>query len=260
MSDSAPARPLRSGPRLPMRGGIPATPTAGRPIPMAKRTKTLVGLDIDATGIVAASVAVNGRAARRARGRRALEPGIIRDGEVARRRRPRRGARDALPRRTRASASASASASPTRRSSSASSTCPTSTTPRSSRPPSASTRRTSFRCRSSTPCSTTSRSRSSTDETGRRQRVLLVAARRDMVERVLAALRGAGLQPEGVDLSAFAMVRALHRAGPRTSTSSTSPSAASRTSPSPAAPPAPSPAPPAAASRPSPSSWPSAAR
>ena len=31
-----------------------------------------------------------------------------------------------------------------------------------------------------------------TDETGRRQRVLLVAARREMVERVLAALRGAG--------------------------------------------------------------------
>jgi type IV pilus assembly protein PilM len=53
-----------------------------------------------------------------------------------------------------------------------------------------------------------------TDETGRRQRVLLVAARREMVERVLAALRGAGLKPEGVDLSAFAMVRALHRAGP----------------------------------------------
>ena len=53
-----------------------------------------------------------------------------------------------------------------------------------------------------------------TDETGRRQRVLLVAARREMVERVLAALNGAGLKPEGIDLSAFAMVRALHRAGP----------------------------------------------
>jgi type IV pilus assembly protein PilM len=44
--------------------------------------------------------------------------------------------------------------------------------------------------------------------------VLLVAARREMVERVLAALRSAGLKPEGVDLSAFATVRALHRAGP----------------------------------------------
>jgi type IV pilus assembly protein PilM len=46
---------------------------------------------------------------------------------------------------------------------------------------------------------------------GPRQRVLIVAARRDMVDRVLAACRAAGLKPEGVDLSAFAMIRALHR-------------------------------------------------
>jgi type IV pilus assembly protein PilM len=46
---------------------------------------------------------------------------------------------------------------------------------------------------------------------GPRQRVLLVAARRDMIERVLTAVRGAGLKPEGIDLSAFGMVRALHR-------------------------------------------------
>jgi len=45
----------------------------------------------------------------------------------------------------------------------------------------------------------------------RLQRVLLVAARRDMVGRVLTAVRGAGLRPEGIDLSAFAMIRALHR-------------------------------------------------
>ncbi len=44
---------------------------------------------------------------------------------------------------------------------------------------------------------------------GPRQRVVVVAARRDMVERVLAAVRGAGLKVEGIDLSAFAMVRAL---------------------------------------------------
>ncbi len=44
---------------------------------------------------------------------------------------------------------------------------------------------------------------------GPRQRILLVAARRDMVERVLSAARAAGLRPEGIDLSAFAMVRAL---------------------------------------------------
>jgi type IV pilus assembly protein PilM len=49
---------------------------------------------------------------------------------------------------------------------------------------------------------------------GPRQRVLVVAARRDMIDRVLSAARAAGLRPEGVDLAAFAMVRALHRASP----------------------------------------------
>jgi type IV pilus assembly protein PilM len=47
-----------------------------------------------------------------------------------------------------------------------------------------------------------------TDE-GERTRVILVAARRDMVERLLSAVRRAGLRPEGIDLSAFAMIRAL---------------------------------------------------
>ena len=45
---------------------------------------------------------------------------------------------------------------------------------------------------------------------GPRQRVVLVAARRTLIENVVAAARGAGLRPEGVDLSAFAMVRALY--------------------------------------------------
>ena len=45
---------------------------------------------------------------------------------------------------------------------------------------------------------------------GPRQRVVLVAAQRDMVEKLLAALRGAGLTPEGIDLSAFALIRSLH--------------------------------------------------
>jgi type IV pilus assembly protein PilM len=49
---------------------------------------------------------------------------------------------------------------------------------------------------------------------GPRQRVVLVAAQRDMVERLLAAVRGAGLRPEGIDLSAFAMIRSLYRADP----------------------------------------------
>src|SRR2546423_5133903 len=46
---------------------------------------------------------------------------------------------------------------------------------------------------------------------GPRQRVVLVAAQLDMVERLLAAVRGAGLSPEGVDLSAFALIRSLYR-------------------------------------------------
>lgn len=46
---------------------------------------------------------------------------------------------------------------------------------------------------------------------GPRTRVVLVAARRDMVERLHAAARQAGLRPAGIDLSAFAMIRALQR-------------------------------------------------
>jgi type IV pilus assembly protein PilM len=46
---------------------------------------------------------------------------------------------------------------------------------------------------------------------GPRQRVIVVAAQRDMVERLIAAVRAAGLRPEGVDLSAFALIRSLHR-------------------------------------------------
>jgi type IV pilus assembly protein PilM len=45
---------------------------------------------------------------------------------------------------------------------------------------------------------------------GPRQRVVLVAAQRDMVERLLAAVRHAGLNAEGVDLSAFALIRSLY--------------------------------------------------
>ena len=44
---------------------------------------------------------------------------------------------------------------------------------------------------------------------GPRLRVVVIAARREMVESVLAAVTGAGLKPRGVDLSAFAMIRAL---------------------------------------------------
>jgi type IV pilus assembly protein PilM len=48
---------------------------------------------------------------------------------------------------------------------------------------------------------------------GPRQQVVLVAAQRDMLTRLLAAVRNAGLRPEGVDLSAFALIRSFYRAG-----------------------------------------------
>jgi type IV pilus assembly protein PilM len=46
---------------------------------------------------------------------------------------------------------------------------------------------------------------------GPRTRVLVVAVRREMVERLHAACQAAGLEVEGIDLSAFAMVRALRQ-------------------------------------------------
>jgi type IV pilus assembly protein PilM len=52
---------------------------------------------------------------------------------------------------------------------------------------------------------------------GPRQRVVLVAAQRDMIERLLSAVRSAGLTPVGVDLSAFALIRSLYRPEPEQS-------------------------------------------
>jgi type IV pilus assembly protein PilM len=46
---------------------------------------------------------------------------------------------------------------------------------------------------------------------GPRQRVVLVAAQRDMIESLLGAVRSAGLHPVGIDLSAFALIRSLYR-------------------------------------------------
>ncbi len=40
-----------------------------------------------------------------------------------------------------------------------------------------------------------------------RERILVVAARASMIDRLLEAVRGAGLKPDGIDLSAFALVR-----------------------------------------------------
>jgi type IV pilus assembly protein PilM len=53
---------------------------------------------------------------------------------------------------------------------------------------------------------------------GARTRVVLVAARRDMIERLVEATKRAGLRTHGIDLSAFAMIRALHTQGSTDST------------------------------------------
>ena len=48
---------------------------------------------------------------------------------------------------------------------------------------------------------------------GPRTRVVIVAVRRDMIDRLVASAHEAGLDVVGIDLSAFAMVRALDTAG-----------------------------------------------
>ena len=48
----------------------------------------------------------------------------------------------------------------------------------------------------------------------RRMDVVVVAARRDMLEAMLQAVKGAGLRPVGIDLSAFGMIRALSNGRP----------------------------------------------
>ena len=66
----------------------------------------------------------------------------------------------------------------------------------------------------------------STGEGGERQmEVVVVAARRDMLHSVVGALRHAGLKPEGIDLSAFGMIRALTGAGNATAAAAEPPSA-----------------------------------
>ncbi len=204
---------LRSERPLPIKRGHPVTPTTGSPDPpMAKRSKNFVGLDIDATGIVAASVAVNGRVRVEHAAFAPLEPGIIRDGEVtdvdglAEALRALYRANKRLDKRVRVGLANQK------------------IVVRVIDLPYLDDRKeldaaVRFHAQDQLPMPLEQavldyhQLDEVTNETGRRSRVLLVAARREMVERVLAALRAAGLKPEGVDLSAFAMVRALHRAG-----------------------------------------------
>src|SRR3954470_8576166 len=50
--------------------------------PMAKRTKQVVGLDIDPSGVAVAQVSVNGHVEIQRAAFAELEPGVVRDGEV----------------------------------------------------------------------------------------------------------------------------------------------------------------------------------
>jgi type IV pilus assembly protein PilM len=180
---------------------------------MAKRTKTLVGLDIDATGIAAASVVVNGRVRVERAAFAPLESGIIRDGEVA----DVDGLADALRTLYRENKGLDKRV----RVGLANQKIVVRVIDlpylEDAKELEAAVR---FQAQDQLPMPLEhavldhQRLAVIDDATGRRQRVLLVAARREMVERVLAAPRSAGLKPEGVDLSAFATVRALHRAGP----------------------------------------------
>jgi type IV pilus assembly protein PilM len=46
-------------------------------------------------------------------------------------------------------------------------------------------------------------------DSGPRERIVVVAAHREMIDQLVSVVRGAGLQPVGIDLEAFALLRAL---------------------------------------------------
>jgi type IV pilus assembly protein PilM len=180
---------------------------------MAKRTKNFTGVDIDPSGITAADVSVNGRITVRAAAFAPLEPGVVRDGEVV--------DSEALSETLRTLFRENKGLGKRVRVGVANQKIVV-------RPlelpylsdPKELTAAVRFHAHDQLPMPI--------DQAvidfqplevvqgpeSRQQRLLLVAARRDMVANVVNAVRGAGLRPEGVDLSAFAMIRALHRGGP----------------------------------------------
>jgi type IV pilus assembly protein PilM len=175
---------------------------------MTKRTKHLVGLDIDPSGITAAHVSANGHLAVEHAAVTELEPGVIRDGEVA----DVEGLSEALRalwkqhrwlgKRVRVGVANQKIVVRVV-----------------DLPPLVDAREMDAAVRFQAeqhipmPLDSTVLDYQPLDVVdtpgGPRQRVVVVAARRDMIERLLLAVRGAGLRAEGIDLSAFAMVRAL---------------------------------------------------
>jgi type IV pilus assembly protein PilM len=178
---------------------------------MAKRTKNLVGLDIDPSGLTAVEVAVDGRIIVRRAASAPLDNGILRDGEVADVEGLSAALRDlwkqngSLGKRVRVGVANQKMV------------VRVMEMPQIDDPKQLDTA-VRFHAQDHLPMPLESavldyQPLSIVEaDGGRRMRVMLVAARREMIDRLLAAVRGAGLRPEGVDLSAFAMVRALCQA------------------------------------------------
>jgi type IV pilus assembly protein PilM len=177
---------------------------------MLKRTKNLVGLDIDPSGLTAVEVAVNGRISVERVATAPLETGVLRDGEITDVERLTEALRALWKEHTRLGKRVRVGLA------SQKIVVRVIEMPPIDDPKQLDTA-VRFQAQDQLPMPLESavldhRALGIVDTgAGPRQRVLLVAARRDMVERIVAAVRGAGLRPEGIDLSAFAMVRALHR-------------------------------------------------
>lgn len=175
---------------------------------MAQRQKPIVGLDIDPAGITVARVAVGGGLRLEEAFSRALEPGIIRDGEVvdvpalSETLRELWSAHRGMDRRVRVGVANQK------------------VVVRTIELPAGAEGKeldaaVKFQAQDAIPMPLDQavldwQALSVVEtENGPRQRVLIAAARRDMIEPVIAAARGAGLRVEGIDLAAFAMIRAL---------------------------------------------------
>ena len=180
-----------------------------------QRSATVVGLDLDPSHIAAAEVHANGSVSVKKGAVAALRPGVLRDGEasdpvaLAEALRELFDAND-LPRarapRHRQPADRRALARP------AGDRGPEGPRRRGPAP----RRPTTSRCRWTRRSSTSSRSAWSRPPAGPRSRVVIVAVRREMIERlVVRHPRAPGCELEGIDLAAFGMVRALAPAARR---------------------------------------------
>ncbi len=179
---------------------------------MAQRSKTVVGLDIDPTGIIAAQTSSSGRMSVERCASIALDPGIVRDGEIL--------DVDALSDALKALYRANKNLDRRVRVGLANQKIVVRTIEmpliKDRKELAAAVR---FQAADELPMPL---DQAVLDwqpleilegDGAKRQRILLVAARRDMIDRVVSAVRGAGLRLEGIDLGAFGMIRALATPG-----------------------------------------------